>query len=629
MKKNLRSLLALALALTLCLGLAACGGNGDTPTDEPTGEPTDEPTENGDEPTDGPAGSLVDMSIPEGAELGSRLADFTFTTYDGKEMSLYETLEEKDMVLINIWASWCGPCQQEFPFMEAAYEANQDKVEIFALSCEEDDTDDVLKEYVEANGMTFPVGSDSPALSDLFEVDAIPTSIVVDRFGVICFIEANAQTAEDNFQRLFDVFTGDDYTKSQLLDGIPAPVCDVEPSSEADLAAALNVEGGALAFTNPEEDWPFTVTTDGDRSCVVSTNTNIDGTSSVISFSVDAKDGDALALDFKVSTEAGFDLLAIYVDDVKTPVKVFGGEHDWRSYAVELAAGSHTVELAYEKDDYTSDNDDTVYIDNIRILSGDDAAAALAANPVYPVSDETSVTPTNEDAKEIVFDDKEGILAANFGDAKYFIIPGDEAVFSIALDASLDPDGVTINSNYDSSFACLADILKDGAYTFTTGIDSMETTGYPYCSVYLAYGDEVSYCVYFNSEENVNAFVSNYLTDTDGTAYASWTYADGTAPGTSALPGSSVTVPAGYSEYTLVFVDQNGDPVPGVIANVCDDDACTPMTSNDDGEISFVYPSFAYHIQVIKVPEGYEYDTSKERYAKEEGDTLVFIVTKK
>ncbi len=127
--------------------------------------------------------SRINMDVRPGSHLANRLADFTFTTYDGESFSLYETLQKKDMVLINIWATWCGPCRMEFPYMEEAYEDYKDRIEIFALSCEPDDTDEVLKDFAEELGLTFPMGRDSAGLSSTFRVNAIPTSIVIDRFG--------------------------------------------------------------------------------------------------------------------------------------------------------------------------------------------------------------------------------------------------------------------------------------------------------------------------------------------------------------------------------------------------------------------------------------------------------------
>lgn len=86
--------------------------------------------------------------------------------------------------------------------------------------------------------------------------------------------------------------------------------------------------------------------------------------------------------------------------------------------------------------------------------------------------------------------------------------------------------------------------------------------------------------------------------------------------------------PLGMSNYTLRYVDQNGDPVEGLIANICDDSACMPMFTNDQGKIFFQYPSFAYHIQVIRVPEGYEYDLTEESYLDADGGSYTFVVTK-
>ena len=69
-------------------------------------------------------------AVAEGAEpeyLGKPLADFTVETIDGGSFTLSEALEEKDLVVINLWATWCPPCEREFPYLQKAYEQYQDR----------------------------------------------------------------------------------------------------------------------------------------------------------------------------------------------------------------------------------------------------------------------------------------------------------------------------------------------------------------------------------------------------------------------------------------------------------------------------------------------------------------------
>lgn len=51
-------------------------------------------------------------------QVGDKIEDFTITIYDGREVSLYKVLEEKDMVLLNLWATWCTPCCNELPHFD-------------------------------------------------------------------------------------------------------------------------------------------------------------------------------------------------------------------------------------------------------------------------------------------------------------------------------------------------------------------------------------------------------------------------------------------------------------------------------------------------------------------------------
>ena len=75
-------------------------------------------------------------------------------------------------------------------------------------------------------------------------------------------------------------------------------------------------------------------------------------------------------------------------------------------------------------------------------------------------------------------------------------------------------------------------------------------------------------------------------------------------------------------------VERLQEEIQRVIANICDDTSCQPMTSDENGVVEFVSAPFAYHIQVISVPEGYEFDTSAEYYTEEAGGEMTFTLTK-
>ena len=78
----------------------------------------------------------------------------------------------------------------------------------------------------------------------------------------------------------------------------------------------------------------------------------------------------------------------------------------------------------------------------------------------------------------------------------------------------------------------------------------------------------------------------------------------------------------------LIFVDQQGDAVPGVIANVCDESACTPMVADAEGRIAFPAAGHAYDIHVIKIPEGYAFDMAQAFTSPAEGGEMRFVLTR-
>ncbi len=557
---------------------------------------------------------------PAGYVLGGKIDDFTVTTWDGQTISLYQLLEEKDMVLINIWATWCGPCRQEFPFMQEAYAQYADDVAIIALTVEPTDTPDVLAAFVEEMGMTFYVAQDTVGLADLCYVSAIPTTLEIDRNGIICFWHEGSVPDTASFTRLFDAFVGDDYTDPVILQAIPPMKPNVAPVAEADLAAALEVPA-AVNHTG-EYDWPMVVTEKDGRTVVAGSNSTYGDSTALVTVPVTANAGDAIVVTFKTSTELACDLMQIAING--EVVKVFGGEHDWMTYAIPVAeAGEYAVTLSYAKDIMADSGEDNVWIDSVAVATGDAAAAALAANPAYPVAEGTALTLTTPGAQEIVFGDEYGILYANFGPATYYITNADTADFIATATEDVDPELAYFYSYYDGATTPLSLAMTEDGYAVSTGVDSMETTGYSYC--YMAMYLDQTYenyemVIFFRNEANVNAFVS-------GNGLGTWQYADGTQPASDAVPEAVAPV-AGVSEYVIHYVDQDGAPVAGVMVQVCDAETCQVFTTDETGTVTFMAAPYAWEIHALKLPEGYEGDTETVTLAPVEGGELTFTVTK-
>ena len=545
---------------------------------------------------------------------GDKIQDFTFTTYDGQTISFSDVLKEKEAVMINIWATWCGPCRNEFPFMQEAYTQYQDKVEIIALSSEPTDTPDVLKEFVNQYGLTFKIGQDPVGFLSALRMNSIPTTLIVDRFGTICFVESGSQPDTASFTRLFDVFLGDQYTESIILDGVPPMKPDVLPTSEAELSTAL----GAVAV-NPTNQytWPMTVTDQNGRTVVQSTNAGRDASNAAVTVELEARIGDVVAVTFKTSTAPLFDVMKISLNG--NVVKSFSGEHDWMTYAIPVSAdGVQTLTLAYAKDATGSSGKDTIWVDHVEVLSGSAAEAALAANPPYPVAAACTLTITNPEAREITITDPSRILYTNFGPAKYYVLNSDTATFAATITAEYEPETTFFYCDYNGSITPVTAGMTSDGYVVSAGVDSAETTHYTYTSMLLYPSPTTAptqTVVYFKDEANLNLFVN-------GNHLGSWSYVD------SEVNVSTAEKATGSSSYVLQCMDQDGQPVPGAMLQICNDSTCEVVTTDDNGIYTFAADSYAWEIHVLKAPAGYTADSTDVVIAPTTGGEIVFTFTK-
>lgn len=129
-------------------------------------------------------GSTTQGNIPAPKE-GFLAPDFSLETFSGESVNL--TDYRGQVVLINLWASWCPPCRAEMPAMQAVYDAYQDQgFVILAINATNQDNLAEAVDFARQNELSFPLLIDAQGqVSDLYQLRSLPTSFFIDRQGVV------------------------------------------------------------------------------------------------------------------------------------------------------------------------------------------------------------------------------------------------------------------------------------------------------------------------------------------------------------------------------------------------------------------------------------------------------------
>jgi cytochrome c biogenesis protein CcmG/thiol:disulfide interchange protein DsbE len=136
-------------------------------------------------------------------QVGDLVPPFTLSTFDGKQIKL-DDLAGK-IVVVNFWASWCKPCEQEAAEMEQVWRNNQAAGKVVFLGVDWVDTEPEAKRYLEQFQITYPNGPDlRTSISQLFRIKGVPETYFIGKDGRLADFKIGPFTSVAELQGMID-----------------------------------------------------------------------------------------------------------------------------------------------------------------------------------------------------------------------------------------------------------------------------------------------------------------------------------------------------------------------------------------------------------------------------------------
>jgi peroxiredoxin len=130
--------------------------------------------------------AVAAVGLASSGMTGQPAPDFALKSSTGENLRLSEY--RGDVVMINFWATWCGPCRQEMPLLDELY-SRYERVGFNLLGVNIDDDSNRAMAMIQELGVNFPVLFDArKEVSKMYDVSAMPVTVIVDRQGTVRYV---------------------------------------------------------------------------------------------------------------------------------------------------------------------------------------------------------------------------------------------------------------------------------------------------------------------------------------------------------------------------------------------------------------------------------------------------------
>ena len=171
-------------------------------------------------------------------------------------------LEGKEVLAAVLFATWCGPCEKEFPEMDEVYRKYSNRMGMIAIDVDALDDEKAVKEYAEKHHLSFPVAKGNDSLG-VIKATMYPTTLIIDRTGRIGLWRVGSIPNAETFEKIVTTFMGDAYQPRQLgyytfmaaagRNGVPGVTFTVS-SGKGEETFTTGENGKCEVFTDQPED---------------------------------------------------------------------------------------------------------------------------------------------------------------------------------------------------------------------------------------------------------------------------------------------------------------------------------------------------------------------------------------